>query len=76
MGSDGPKNIDWIDTDNRLTKKTLIRSMVVKRKENLKPMDRYNRSKIKFCSPMIDPIGKTSKIFNGWIDTFSVKHDG
>ncbi len=38
------KNIDWIDTDIRLTAKTMIRSMVVRKK--LKPMDRYYRSKI------------------------------
>jgi hypothetical protein len=48
--------------------------MVVRRKRNLKPMDCYYRSKIKFFLPMIDTIGQISKIFNGWIDTFSVKH--
>jgi hypothetical protein len=29
------KNIDWIDTDDRLTAKTSIRSMVVRRKNIL-----------------------------------------
>jgi hypothetical protein len=36
-------------------------------------MDRYNRTKIKFLSLMIDAIGWTSKIFNQWIDTFTLK---
>jgi hypothetical protein len=49
--------------------------MVVTRKKNHKPMDRYNRTKIKNFSPMINTIGQTSKIFNRWIDTFGVQHD-
>ncbi len=49
--------------------------MVIRRKKNLKPMDRYNRSKLKIFSPMIDNISQTSDIFNRWIDTFSVKHE-
>jgi hypothetical protein len=61
VGTDGQKNIDWIDTDNRLTAKN--KSMVGRRKKNLKPMDPYYWSKIKCFSPMIDTIGQTSKIF-------------
>jgi hypothetical protein len=75
LGTDGKKNIVWIDTDNRYKKDPLDR-WSSEEKKNLKPMDRYNRSKIKFFSPMIDTIGLTSKIFNHWIDTFGVKHDG
>jgi hypothetical protein len=49
--------------------------MVVRRKKNLKPMDRYNQSKKIFFSPMIDTIGQNSTIFNRRSDTFGVKHD-
>jgi hypothetical protein len=60
--------IDW-------WQKTSTRLMVVRRKKNHKLMDRNNWSKIKSFSPMIDTIVQTSKIFNRWIDTFSVKHE-
>ncbi len=44
VGTDGEKNIDWIDTDNRLTvKKTSIRLMVFRRKKNLEPMVQFYR---------------------------------
>jgi hypothetical protein len=57
-----------------MVKKTSIRSMVVIRKKNPKStVDTIGQNQI--FSPMINTIGQSSKIFNRWIDTFSVKHD-
>ncbi len=39
LGTDGQKNIDWIDTDNRLTAKTIDQIDGRHKKINLKPMD-------------------------------------
>jgi hypothetical protein len=48
--------------------------MVVIRKKILSRLiDKIGQNQI--FSPMIDTIGQTSKSFNRWIDTFSVKHD-
>jgi hypothetical protein len=47
LGTDGKKNIDWIDTDNRLTAENIDQIDGRHKKKNLKPMDRYNWSKIK-----------------------------
>jgi hypothetical protein len=58
LGTDGEKNIDWIDTDNRLTVKISIRSMVFGRKKNLEPMVRFYRKNKKIFEPMIDTIGQ------------------
>jgi hypothetical protein len=66
VGTDGKKNIDWIDTDNWLTAKISIRSMVVK-KILSQCIDTVGKKSI--FKPMIDTISQTSKIFNQWIDT-------
>jgi hypothetical protein len=57
------KNIDWINTDNRLMAKKLITSMVVRRKKSsadgsIQPFKNKN------FSPMIDTLSQTSEIFN------------
>ncbi len=57
VGTDGEKNIDWIDTDNRLTKKNIDQVDGLQKKQNLKPMDRFYREN-KFFGPMIDTIGQ------------------
>jgi hypothetical protein len=68
------KNIDCIDTDNRLTAKTLIRSMVVRRKNILSRwIDTIGQKSI--FLPMTNTIGQFNKIFNRRIDTIIVKHD-
>ncbi len=40
LGTDGQKNIDWIDTDDRLMTKTIDQIDGRHKKKNLKPMDR------------------------------------
>jgi hypothetical protein len=75
LGTDGEKNIDWIDTDNRLTvkKHRLDRWSL----EEKKILGRWFNSieKIIFFEPMTDTIGQKKKIFNRWIDTIGSQHD-
>ncbi len=75
MGTDDQKNIDWIKTDNRLTAKTSVRSMVIRIKKVIRQWIDTICQKSIFKKLMINTIGQTSKIYNRYIDTISVKHD-
>jgi hypothetical protein len=61
VGTNGLKNIDWFDTDNRWTLKNIdyIKWPLVEK--NLKPM--------------IDTIGQKLKLFNQRFDAIGGQHD-
>ncbi len=61
MGTDGKKNIDWIDTDNQLTVKNINKIDGLTKKKILDQWFNFIREKF-ILGPMIDTIGQ-KKIF-------------
>jgi hypothetical protein len=61
VGTDGKKNIDWIDTDNQLTVKNINKIDGLTKKKILDQWFNFIREKF-ILGPMIDTIGQ-KKIF-------------